>query len=197
MMKMKCIVLMITLAMVSSQAFAATLLNGGFEVPNVTDWTRIQEFSNNWDYAGDPSWVGLINENNAAHCPNLAAAEGDQFAFLFQNGAEIAQTVNDFVIGNDYPIVWSEAGRQITGGGSLWVLMDSTTICASHMVPGDETFRQTNVTFTATATMHRLRFFHPNDGGNREIFIDNVQILPEPATLGLLALFGLAFLRRK
>ncbi len=199
--KIKCIVLMVTLAMVSSQVFAATLLNGGFEAPAVTAWTNLDSVTNSWDYSdGGGAGEGLVNQNNATHCPNLSAAEGTQFAFIWcgsANNDKISQTVDGFISGNDYPIVWSEAGRIASGaGGALEVRMNDTVICTSHSIPADETFRQTNVTFTATATSHTLIFI--NSGGwDKEIFIDNVQILPEPATFGLLALFGLAFLCRK
>ena len=193
--KMTCIVVMIAIAMISSQAFAATLLNGGFEAPDAVGATALEGSHDNWDYnVGFQN--GVIDQNNPTFCPALAAAEGDQFAYLWVPGNEIAQTINDFEIGKTYPIVWSEAARAITPPGNLWVLMDSETLMASHAVPNDETWRQQSVNFEATATSHRLRFYHAGDWDTMT-FVDDVSILPEPASLGLLALVGLAFLRRK
>jgi len=195
--KMTCIVVMATLAMISSQVFAATVLNGSFELPTVTDRTNFTGVTNSWDYSGGSFQAGLINSNNATFCPSLAAAEGDQFAFVWCGADdEIAQNVSGFISNNTYAIMWSEAARAATAAGNLWVLMDSVTICASHSIPNDETWRSTNVNFTATKTTHRLRFYH---GGawDTMTFIDDVKIIPEPAVLGLLALVGLAFLRRK
>ncbi len=194
-MKIKFIVVMTAIAMISSQAFAATLLNGGFEAPDAVGATALEGTHDNWDYnVGFQN--GVIDQNNATFCPSLAAAEGDQFAYLWVPGNEVAQTVSGFIIGNTYPIVWSEAARAITPPGNLWVLMDAETLLASHAVPNDETWRQQSVEFTATATSHRLRFHHAGDWDTMT-FVDDVHIVPEPATLGLLALVGLAFLRRK
>ncbi len=195
--KVKCLVVMITVAMISSQAFAATLLNGGFETLDAPVRLELTGVTNNWDYSPSSFRAGLIPQNEATFCPGLAAAEGDQFAYLWCGpNDEIAQNVSGFISGAVYYVQWAEAARAVTPAGNLWVLMDSTTICASHSVPNDETFRSTNVTFTATATGHRLRFYH---GGawDTMTFIDDVQILPEPATLSLLALVGLVFLRKK
>ena len=197
MMKIKCIVLIVTVAMVSSQAFAATdLANGGFELPDTATRLELNGVNDSWDYAPNSFRCGVIPQNEASFCPGLAAAEGDQFGYLWCNGDEIAQSFGGFEIGKTYPVVWSEAARAATPDGNLWVLMDSVTLMAAHDVPNDETWRQQSVNFTATATSHRLRFFH---GGvwDTMTFVDNVQILPEPATFGLLALVGLAFLRRK
>ena len=194
--KMMSIVVMIVLAMISSQAFAATLLNGGFEAPNAVGNTELNGLHDSWDYSTGFQ-NGVMDQNNASFCPSLAAAEGDQFLYNWCPGNEAAQTVNGFIPGNTYPVIWSEAGRTATGAGATnWVLMDGVTLMAAHAVPADETWRQQSVDFVATATSHRLRFYHAG-AWDRMYFIDDVQILPEPATFGLLALVGLAFLRRK
>jgi len=134
--KMTCIVVMATLAMISSQVFAASVLNGSFELPTVTDRTQFTGVTNSWDYSGGSFQAGLINSNNATFCPGLAAVDGAQFAYLWCGANdEIAQNVSGFVSGAVYHVQWSETARAATPNGNLWVLMGSTTICASHAVP--------------------------------------------------------------
>ena len=185
--------------MISSQAFAATLLNGGFELPNATGLNSLSGAHDNWDYTGVQFQAGVVDQNNATFCPALAAAEGNQFAYLWCGvGDETAQNITGFTIGATYHLQWSAAGRAVSGtGGVLKVVLDgSTEICAPYIIPNDETWRQTNIAFTATATSHRIRFIHSGIW-DRMIFVDDVALIPEPATFGLLALVGLAFLRRK
>ena len=193
--KMTCIVVMIAIAIITSQAFAVDLLNGGFEAPNAGRARDLVGLHDNWDYNADFQ-SGVIDQNNATFCPDLAAAEGVQFAYLWCPENEVAQTIDGFTIDETYLILWKEAARAITPNGNLWVLMDNETLMAAHDVPNDETWRQQSVEFTATATSHRLRFYHAG-AWDTMTFVDEVQITPEPATFGLFALGGFAFLRRK
>ena len=202
--KIKFMAIVIMLAMISLQGFAVTINNPSFEETSVSNdvaWispatatTATNLYGWSWMTQANGIQCGTCNENNATWAP-FPAVDGEIFGHIWCPGNEIAQTIPGFVISNTYPIVWSAAGRPGFSGGHLWVLMDAVTI-AQYDVNNSDGFIQTNVSFTATATTHRLRFFH-NDPWAISIFIDDVQIIPEPATIGLLALVGLAFLRRK
>ena len=202
--KFKCIVVMVTIAMISSQVFALTVNNFSFEETSISNdvaWippavanTALDAYGWNWFTQANAIQCGTVNENNATWAP-FDAADGEIFGHIWCPGNQIAQHISGFVIDNTYPIIWSAAGRPGNADGNLWVLMDGVTI-AQYDVSNTDGFIETNVNFTATATVHQLRFYH-NDPWARSIFIDNVQVLPEPATIGLLALVGFAFLRRK
>ena len=90
-------------------------------------------------------------------------------------GNEIAQTITGFEIGKKYSVSWATAGRPGNADGNLWVLIDAVTI-ADYIVDNTDGFIHTNVEFIATATSHRLRFFHNNPWA-RSIFIDDVNIV--------------------
>jgi len=151
------------------------MINGSFENPQITNATSFNGVTNNWDYNDSSYQTGLMNSNNSIYCPGLPAADGAQFAYLRGVLDEIAQTMNGFVPGAVYQISWSEAARPATGNGNLWVLMDSTSVCPSHIIPADNTWHKNNITFTASSTSHRLRFFN-NGSDDNMIFIDNVII---------------------
>ena len=180
-----------------------TIANGDFEAPAVTDYTDTNGVVETWEYLPNTFRCGLINQNNVTFCPALAdASSGSQFAFLYCGGGagggdEIRHEIGGFTPGVSYSVGWFEAGRSATADGALEVNLDGTTvISASHAIPNNETWNQVNVNFTATKPFHSLRFVH--DGAwDTMIFIDDVVVIPEPATLGLLALVGLAFLRKK
>ena len=175
-MKIKCVIAMTALTLISLQVFASDLMNGGFEIPNTAVRLELSGVNDSWDYAPTAFRCGVIPQNEASFCPALAAAKGNQFGYLWCAGDEIAQTINGFVSGVVYNVSWAEAARAASGaGGKLWVLMDDETISASHDIPADETWVYTNIYFTATATSHRLRFLH-SGAWDRMIFIDKVEI---------------------
>ena len=175
-MKIKFIKIAIIFLILSSKAFASNLMNAGFELPNTAVRLELSGVTNSWDYAPSAFRCGVIPQNEGSFCPTLAAAEGNQFGYLWCGGDEIAQTINGLVTGVVYNISWAEAARTASGaGGKLWVLMDDETISASHDIPADETWVHTNVYFKATATSHRLRFFH-SGAWDKMIFIDKVEV---------------------
>jgi hypothetical protein len=126
-----------------------------------------------WFTQADGIQCGTCNENNATWAP-FPAADGSIFGHIWCPGNEIAQTMSGFVSGAVYHVKWSTAGRPGFSGGNLWVLMDAVTI-AQYDVNNSDGFIQTNVAFTATATSHRLRFYHNNPWAI-SIFIDDIQI---------------------
>jgi len=192
--------------MITTQTFAATVNNFSFEETSVSNdvaWiSPVGSGSTNlygWLWTtGSGIQCGTCPENNATWAP-FPAADGNIFGHMWYPNQQIAQTISGLIPGNTYPIAWAAAGRPTNAGGTLWVLMDGTLI-ANYVVDNTAGFISTNVDFTATAISHQLRFFYPNIPAGiwaKSIFIDDVQIIPEPATLGLLAILGLAFLRRK
>ena len=171
----------------ASMAFAdPILLNGSFEATPTAVRTIEEGVVDGWDYS--PGFEkGLMPANEGTFALGVPADDGNQFAYLWVPGNEIAQTISGFVIGQTYQIGWSERARP-TYTGNLWVLMDGVTIDASHAV-SDASWAPKSVNFTATSTSHRLRFYHNGDWDTMT-FVDNVSVVPEPATLGLFGLLG-------
>ena len=164
--------------LLSTAAFAVVNVeNFSFEEPAVTDRVWLEGVTNYWDYYGGPflsNGVGVINEYNSPFCPSLAAADGSQFAFLWCGaGAEIAQTMSGYVSNHTYSVSWAASARGATTGGVLWVLMDAETLARYPLF--EEKFIITNIEFTATASNHRLRFFHVGEW-DKMIFVDDIHI---------------------
>ena len=169
---------LLLILLISTATFAVVnVKNFSFEEPAVTDRVWLEGVTNYWDYYGGPflsNGVGVINEYNSPFCPSLAAADGSQFAFLWCGaGAEIAQTMSGYVSNHTYSVSWAASARGATTGGVLWVLMDAETLARYPLF--EEKFIITNIEFTATASNHRLRFFHVGEW-DKMIFVDDIHI---------------------
>lgn len=196
--------LVIFFVIASAASFGApTVFNSSFEAPDTVneDWapSLAAQGGAGWDFTVSPQ-AGVVQDNNVAYA-DFAAAAGTQMGTIWTPGAEIAQTISGFEIGETYTISWSERARQ-SYTGHLWVLMDSVTLDAAHAV-SDASWVEKNISFTATLTSHRLRFYH-SDGGvfDSMTHVDDVgiSVVPEPASFTLLGGFAcltLVMLRRR
>ena len=191
----KKVAILVTLATVSASFALPIVNNGSFEETQTAVRTIQEGVVDGWDYS--PGFEkGLMPAYEATFAFDVPADDGNQFAYLWVPGNEIAQDIGGFVIGETYQIQWSERARP-GYTGNLWVLMDGVTIDAAHAV-SDGAWVTGSATFTATATSHRLRFYH-NGVWDTMTFVDNVSVVPEPATLGLVGIVGgcMLFIRKR
>jgi len=159
-----------------------------------------------WTFTGG---AGVSMNNRGFMAGQANAPEGGQIAFLQRDAAVIEQTIAGFEHGKMYSLGWSQKNR--VGGNfnandllveligpddDVLTLFDALVDTASweEIVSG---------AFVAGADAYTLRFSTSNPlGGDSSSLIDDVHLIfaneiPEPATLALLALGGLALLRRR
>jgi len=172
------------------------VLNPRFEEPDTADvtWAPVGA---GWDFfVGGTGFHSGVSQENMTFTNGTLTDAGEQMGVLWCGSDEIAQTIHGFEIGTTYDISWTEGARSGYSDVYLWVLMDGATLMASHNLSFTGSLTQQTVQFTATSTSHRLRFF--NSGGwDQMVHIDDVQIVPEPATMMLLGLGSLALIRKR
>lgn len=146
---------------------------------------------------GDSPWVGTGSAGIAASKTITGqtvvpiAPDGKQVGFV-DVGGSLSQILI-FPKAGQYQLNYQEAGI-----GIYAVLLDSTTINASHLTPGS--FTSVGIPFSAEAGTHTLTF---QDTDPREIagplpaFIDAVSVVPEPTGIVPIAAAGLLAARRR
>ncbi len=159
-----------------------------FETHNVANFEyRPINTGDSWDFT---NMAGVAREGGAFP-GTLPAADGDSMAFLQEQDAEVAQTINGWSPGSVYHICWSEASRQGYSNGMLQVLIGSgdggtstiTELFPSHEVANKTSWNRTQTVFTASQNTHRLYFRHNYTGSDdRTTFIDRIRIWVEPTT---------------
>lgn len=193
--------LLAALALVGAAVASATpiVYNASFEEPFTPDQIWEPDLASQggagWDFYPGAFHAGIVRQDHLNFAPGLYADDGEQFGSLWCGGDEIAQYISGFTIGETYTVSWAEAGR-LNYVGDLWVLMDDVTIMAAHPITNTDTFITQSVEFTATAEVHRLRFFHAG-AWDEMIHIDDVQVTPEPSAMTLLAAGALLLMRRR
>ncbi|WP_296505562.1 PEP-CTERM sorting domain-containing protein [Rhodoferax sp.] len=166
----------------SASAMANKVTNGGFETGDFSGWTQF----------GNTGFSGV-------QCPGIGVPEGQCDAFfgpvgsvggIFQSfGTQIGAPIHvhfDFINDNGSP------------GSFLaeWISGSTTNLLSLTNPPGGGSGAY-DYTVLAGAATSTIRFSFRDDPGF--MMLDNVQVVPEPASLALvgLALAGLAASRRR
>ena len=175
-----------------SIAFADPILhNGSFETTQTAVRTELSGVVDGWVYSPGSFRTGIIPEHEASFAGNFDAVEGTQFGYMWCGSNDaISQVIAGFDVGQEYQITWSQRVRE-TYSTTFEAMMDTTTLSSEVVTDGHLGWTQKDVSFTATATSHTLRF--RNAGAwDTMMFVDDVSItaIPEPATLGTIALVG-------
>ena len=204
------VVAAIGLAAVCHPAMAGNLLvNGHFEEPVVT--------GTEWDFTGTVSFAGwsAFSTGNGGNAGidvgihyGLGPSDGNQyFSFNGLNppaGTYLEQTFIT-IKGVQYTVAF-DIGRN-NGVFDQYLALDVQAFdsASGHLLANEEAlppsttgWSQASMTFTADSGLSRLRFTDiSGDNPNTDVSLDNVTVVPEPVTLSLLALGGLALMRRR
>ncbi|HST31215.1 MAG TPA: PEP-CTERM sorting domain-containing protein, partial [Chthoniobacterales bacterium] len=153
-----------------------------------------------WSFTGH---AGIINAPGGGF-NGPTAPDGSQYGFLQsafsgQTPGVFSQTIS-FTLAGTYQLAYLVAGRPPNGLGSFGdlpydVRLDSTVI-GTDSSTSSEPFTQVIFTFTTTAGDHTLTFeTSQSNGADNTAFIDSVSIqaVPEPTSLALFAIGGVAF----
>jgi hypothetical protein len=187
------------------------VLNGGFEDPVITEekgWTGfVSDEVPGWTY-GDQGTVVLLNKSVRPNAP-----EGNQVAQMqgVSENTYMYQLFSGLTPGESYTVRYAQAQRGDDGGAALSVLTVQWKYWVEEGVSNAVLYEQTTTVtasafdyfeFTVTAQNHNdyLVFLAGPVGGlGNQPNIDDVSVtaVPEPATLGLLTLGGVAMLRRR
>ncbi len=186
---------------VAVEQWAPAPMNFGFEDaqlgPNTLQYTPNGLSGVAWSFNGGS---GLDRSGYDSIGFGGPAAEGNQFAFM-QGWSEITQTLGSFEDGVTYNLCWLERNRTNgpNNGNNLEVFLDGVSVYSVHWVGNTAWERRTTDAFTVHGTTHTLTFRTYGGVGDTASFVDDIYfnyVVPEPMTIGLLALGGLAIVRR-
>ncbi len=181
--------------MTASMAMGNWVLNPGFEEHEVDEtWNP-----SNWTIAGSGVWRNDANPNSGDWHLSIDANQdpaADQFVFNLGDfaGQEIFLSV-----------WWAGVGGD---GGNLFIGMNERdsgeNFLANHestfLFASDGVYQQYTTSFVADEDMEIVEvYFRTDEVDGRRFDIDDVSLIPEPGTMGLLAigLMGVAALRRR
>ncbi len=194
-----------------SGAQAQTVVNGSFEASNPATWPGYANQPGNevpgWTLS-DPAGGGVnpTTDPNQPCCgpgpfgpgaPGVTPSpDGGNWAFM-QGAITFSQFINDLTAGQLYQLSYYDSHRQ--GDSGPGDTLTASIAGATLTTTPDLTWNQRTLQFTASSTSEQLTFTHGLIGGDRSVAFDGVAItlIPEPASLGLLALGGVALLARR
>lgn len=199
---------------------APIVLDASFEDPTngngygpVADWTQSPFPSGNPGFAGG-YLTGAAGAGSAFWDNGTVPGEGvtglvgaiQAYAPFGNSTMSLEQTVNGFVAGQTYTLSYDENSRAGTSTPLVEVLVGGQVVVALHadtaVDPGgtfSTPFRvETSIPFTVPVSGSALVEFRvTTSGGDSSALIDNVSIVPEPATFGLMAIGALGLLARR
>ena len=211
-------VVLIAALMLTSQASAQTVVNGDFE-------TDTDLFVTWPGYAGDGAnpaqisgWTGTggvginpVVPGGAGDAPFRDNGDNSTSIGFLQGTASIEQDISGFTIGQDYVLSLDFNARNCCGDMPIGTVeLDGVVVASSAdifppsgaipPVGGVEPWYHADVDFTASDTTITVLIRSASAaGGDATFIVDNITIVPEPAT-GLLAigsLLSLLLLRRR
>ena len=177
-----------------SLASAQTLPNASFETPDIND---------NFQYNPNGNFTGGAGVTDPpSGFSALVPTDGSQYAFL-QNTGSITQTGSGFVPGTLYTLSFDLAARNCcssSAGNNVRVTVDGTTVFEGLPTATEVFNTRTTSQFTTTDATPDVVFVGLGVPGQGDVttFVDNVRVnvVPEPASLGLLALGAVGLLAR-
>jgi len=183
------IIFVCTLCLVGGTANAANLLtNGNFNTGDFTGW---------WNYVPDPLTQSITIDTShtfdSSAVAKMTSATDGAWQELGQDFATAENTTYNLSFVYDAP-TWSQGGINIKYMDASWGYLGYQWI---SLVPPNTTGWTTysgSFTTIAGAVNTEVKFV---EGSWGTIYIDNVAVTPEPATMVLLGIGGLVALRRK
>lgn len=188
----KSIRVLVALSVVAAASVASAqqlVTNGGFEdnggggSSSFTGWTVVAN-----------SGTSVVADASTSHTGNYSAFD----EAFYSSPATLSQTVTGLTVGKNYD--WSFWLQDDGGdGGSRYfkASINGTTYLDLEGTTGSD-WTQYKYTFTATSTSTTIAF----EGGDDSTFnfgyhVDDVSLVPEPASLAVLGFGALGFLRRR
>ena len=183
-------------------AMAIPVPDASFEgLATAGSWDYVNDVTSPWDCStGDSSgaWIG----DNYANTYGYPQVGHDGTAYVDLNSKYTSQTLSEaYVLGETYTLsVWATTHNYATGERVYLYFTDDNGILAdsgANTIPTTTDFTWYEYDLSYTADGSEVGNIGISFWGDWETVIDDVSLVPEPMTLSLLGLGGLALIRRK
>lgn len=186
----RCLLLVLAVGLVASSQ-ANLVSNGGFESGDLTDW---------WTYPYDASQsvtVQSVTVADGSFSAEMVSGSDTDWQELGTN-AMACDSETTYTLNLDYnKIDWAGAGIYITYWDSGWTVLDGDWFDITFTSEeGTGTWTPFSTDFTTVADTAHMEV-KVSMGGWGTMYVDNVSVVPEPATLGLIGLGGLLLAGRR
>ena len=210
---MKNVIVGMAVLLISLPALGNIIANGSFEAGSSisfpdTTWGISGQLADGWTFGKsgtDGSPIRCVGNDGGSVWWGRKADDGTYFVALSSatGGGESTwaqQTLGTLTIGQVYDVSLSLVADPYLGSGTTHaeVYIGSTKVIDATVMKYEWGTRTGTYTANITdGTNPIFKIVHVNDSGrDTKLAIDNVSVVPEPATIGLLIL-GFGFLRRK